>query len=141
MFGSSLLAALAAQAAAEPPAAPPDLALYADKYPTEAVNGVSFLHHPSVRAAVEAAVPAASIRSRILDREGQQTPIALRGGRLVSWGCEPHNCNDHEWTIFIDRTGSSAEICYHVGHMMGSRSRWFSSAGPSQLRPDEGCPA
>jgi hypothetical protein len=141
MIGIWLLTALGGLNAAEPPAAPADLSAYADKYPTDPIDGISFLHHPRVRAAVEAAVPSALIRSRILDREAQQTPIALRGGRLVSWGCEPHNCNDHEWTIFIDRAGNSAEICYHVGHTMGSRSRWYRSTGPSQLRPDEGCPA
>jgi len=136
-----LILAAAHPALADPPAAPADLAVYADKYPTDPVDGVSFLHHPHVRAAVEAAVPSALIRTRILDRESQQTPIALRGGRLISWGCEPRNCNDHEWTIFINQAGNEVEICYHVGHMMGSRSRWYRSGGPSQLRPDEGCPA
>jgi hypothetical protein len=127
--------------AADPPAAAGDLAVYAGKYPTDAVDGVSFLHDPRVRAAVEAAVPTAWIRTLILDREAQQTPIALRGGRLISWGCEPHNCNDHEWTILIDSAGTSVEICYRVGERMGSRSRWFRTGAPSELRPIEGCPA
>jgi hypothetical protein len=136
-----LILAAALPGFADPPSAPADLSVYADKYPTDPVDGVSFLQDPRVRAAIEAAVPTALIRTRILDREAQQTPIALRGGRVISWGCEPRNCNDHEWTIFIDRTGNSAEICYHVGHTMGSRSRWYRSGAPSQLRPDEGCPA
>ena len=127
--------------AADPPAAPADLAVYADKYPTDIVDGISFLHHPRVRAAVEAAVPAAWIRTLMLDREAQQTPIALRGGRLISWGCEPRNCNDHEWTILIDTAGTSVEICYRVGERMGTRSRWFRTGGPPELRPVEGCPA
>jgi hypothetical protein len=132
---------LTAAAAAEPPAADVDLGVYAGKYPRDPVDGVSFLQHPRVRAAIEAAVPNASIRAWILERAGQQTPIALRGDRLVSWGCEARNCNDHEWTIFIDRAGNSAEICYHVAETMGDRSRWFRSGGPSELRPEEGCPA
>jgi hypothetical protein len=132
---------IAAPASADPPAAAADLAVYADKYPTEPVEGVSFLQHPRVRAAIEAAVPTASIRAWILDRPGQKTPIALRGGRLVSWGCEAHVCNDHEWTIYIDAAGTSADICYHVGRTMGDRSRWFHSGRPSELRPDEGCPS
>ena len=137
----SLLTALTGLIAADPSAAPADLSIYADKYPTDAVAGVSFLHDPRVRAAVEAAVPSALIRSRILDREAQQTPVALRGDRLISWGCEPHNCNDHEWTILIDTAGASVEICYRLGERMGTRSRWFRTGGPSQLRPIEGCPA
>jgi len=139
MIEGWLLVALAA-AAADPPAAPADLTIYAGKYPSETVEGISFLRHPRVRAAVEAAVPDAGARAWILDRAGQQTPIALRAGHLVSWGCEAHVCNDHEWTIFIDSAGTSAEICYHVGRTMGDRSRWFHTGRPSELRPDESCP-
>ena len=136
--------AAAVPAIADPPplaSAQGDLSVYAGKYPTEPVDGVSFLHHPRVRAAVEAAVPTAWIRTLIPDREAQQTPIALRGGRLISWGCEPRNCNDHEWTILIDTAGTSVEICYRVGERMGTRSRWFRTGGPPELRPVEGCPA
>ena len=136
-----LTAAAPAVLAADPPAAATDLGVYAGKYPTDIVDGVSFLHHPRVRAAIEAAVPTAWIRTLMLDREAQQTPIALRGGRLISWGCEPRNCNDHEWTIFIDTAGTSVEICYRVGERMGSRSRWFYTGRASELRPVEGCPA
>jgi hypothetical protein len=139
MIETWFLAALIA--AADPAAAPADLAVYADKYPADPVDGVSFLQHPRVRAAIGAAVPTAAIRAWILDRASQQTPIALRGGRLISWGCEPHDCNDHEWTIFIDQAGNSAEICYHVRRTMGDRSRWFRTGRPSELRPDEGCPS
>src|SRR4051812_44375102 len=88
--------------AADPPAAAVDLGVYAGKYPADPVDGVSFLQHPRVRAAIETAVPNRAIRAWILERAGQRTPIALRAGRLVSWGCEARNCNDHEWTIFID---------------------------------------
>jgi hypothetical protein len=127
--------------AADPPAAPADLGVYAGKYPRDPVEGVSFLGQPRVRAAVEAAVPNASIRAWILEHAGPQTPIALRAGRLISWGCEAHNCNDHNWTIFIDPAGTSAEICYHVGRTMGTRSRRFHAGRPSEMRPEEGCPS
>ena len=125
--------------AADP--APADLSVYAGKYPTDPVNGTSFLSDPRVRAAVEAAVPNDGMRAWILDREGQRTPIELRTGRLISWACEPRNCNDHEWTLFIDPAGTTVEICYRVGQRMGRRSRWFRTGSPSELRPIEGCPA
>jgi hypothetical protein len=128
-------------AADDPPAAPADLAIYAGKYPGDPVDGVTFQGHPRVRAAVEAAVPEAGIRAWILDSSGPHTPIALRAGRLISWGCEAHNCNDRNWTIFIDPAGTSAEICYHVGRTMGERSRWLFTGRPSQMRPEEGCPS
>ena len=140
-FACLILAAAPPVFAADPPAAPADLGVYAGKYPIDPVDGVSFLHHPRVRAAVEAAVPDAGTRAWILDRADQQTPIALRAGRLSSWACEAHNCNDHEWTIFIDPAATSVEICYRVGERMGTRTRWFRTGAPSQLRPIEGCPA
>src|SRR4051812_20873036 len=130
-----LLAGAPPALAAEPAPATADLAVYAGKYPVDPVGGIGFLHDPRVRAAIEAAVPDSGIRAWILDRAGQQTPIALRAGRLVSWGCEAHNCNDHDWTIFIDPGGTSVEVCYHVRRTMGDRSRWFRTGGPSQLRP------
>jgi hypothetical protein len=142
MIEAWLLGALTLSfAAADPSVAAPDLAVYAGKYPSDPVDGVSFLRHPRVRAAIAAAVPSASIRAWLLERAGQQTPIALRAGRLVSWGCEARNCNDHEWTIFIDLAGTSAEICYHVAETMGDRSRWFLTGRPSELRPDDSCPS
>ncbi|MBV9883155.1 MAG: hypothetical protein JO276_09115 [Sphingomonadaceae bacterium] len=139
MFAIWLLA-MTALSSAEP-SPPADLAVYAGKYPTEPVNGVSFLQHPRVRAAVEAAVPRRSVRAWLLDRRGQQTPVAVRGDRVISWGCELRNCNGRDWTLFIDRTGTLAQICYHVGETMRDRSRWFFTGRPSELRPDSSCPS
>jgi hypothetical protein len=141
MIAAWLPSAFALFLAAEPPAAAPDLSVYAGKYPTEPVNGLSFLQHPRVRAAVEAAVPSRSVRAWILDRRGQQTPIAVRGDRVISWGCEDRNCNGRDWTLFIDRAGTAVQICYHVGETMHDRSRWFVTGRPSELRPDPSCPS
>jgi hypothetical protein len=141
-FALLMLAMAAPAFADDPPAAgPADLGVYADKYPTDPVEGVSFLAHPRVRAAAEAAGVNDIVRRWVFEREGQRTPIALRDGWLVSWGCEAHNCNDHEWTIYIDRAGNSVRICYHVARTMGTRSRWFQTGHPSQLRPDASCPS
>ena len=140
-FACLMLSAAPAAHAADPPGTAIDLGVYAGKLPSEPVDGVSFLAQPRVRAAVEAAGTSEAIRAWIFERAGQQTPVALRDGWLVSWGCEAHNCNDHDWTIFIDRAGTSARICYHVARTMGDRSRWFQTGRPSQLRPDESCPS
>ena len=137
-----LMSAVALPAfAADPPAEPADLSVYAGKYPTDAVAGTSFLADPRVRAAADAAGVTGAVRARLFERAGPRTPIALRDNWLVSWGCEAHNCIARDWTIFIDRTGSSVRICYHDGDAMGDRSRWFQTGRPSELRPDDSCPS
>jgi hypothetical protein len=89
------------------------LSVYIGHDPNEEVDGVMFANHPLVRGAVESAVPDPAIRHWIL-RQGTAAPISLRGGRLVSNVCEPHNCGPHNWTILIDPAGTSAEVCYAV---------------------------
>lgn len=88
------------------------LATYVGKYPFDAVEGVTFLTHPSVQAGVEGAVPDPAVRKWILERAGPQTPIVRIGDKLASWGCEQHNCGRHNWTILLREDGSDAEICY-----------------------------
>lgn len=88
------------------------LSVYVDKYAFDKVEAVSFLAHPLVRAGVEGAVPEAKIREWILENTGPQTPIALRDGRLISWGCQQHNCGMHQWTVVIAPDGGNTEVCY-----------------------------
>jgi hypothetical protein len=129
-----MLAAAAPAFAADPPVAV-DLSVYVGKHPLDPVNGVAFLRHPRVRAAVEAAVPDARIRAWILRRAARRTPIALRGGAISSWGCEANNCNDRNWSIYIDPSSRLAEICYHHESSMADYSMWFSARERGQLRP------
>ena len=77
----------------------------------------------------------------VITNKRVEKKIFFRRGRVISWACEPDNCNDHEWTVFIDPAGTSVEICYRVGERMGRRSRWFRTGSPPELRPIEGCPA
>lgn len=122
-----------------PPAETVHLSPYVGRYPFDEVSGVTFLAQPAVRAAVEAAVPDATIRGWILERAGPQAPIALKEGRLLSWGCEAHNCGPHQWTVLIDPAGAAAEICYHEDAMNG-RSRWYRAGSAPEMRNGE-CPS
>jgi hypothetical protein len=122
-------------------AAPGPLSAYVGKYPFDPVNGVSFLAQPSVRAAVQTAVPSAAIRAWVLDRAGPQAPIALRDGRLIAWGCETHNCGPHQWTILIGPDGSAAEICYHDDRQDPAHSLWYAAGRPPETRPGSCTPA
>ena len=135
----------AANATAPKPAGAPapaqaGLAAYVDHYPFDEVEGVTFLQHPQVRAAVAAAVPDAAIREWMFERVGPTTPIVRRDGRLLSWGCEAHNCGPHAWTILIDEAGSAAEVCYHDEEADGEASRWFATGRPVETRNEE-CPS
>lgn len=116
------------------------LAAYAGKYPTDEVDGETFLGDVRVRAAVAAAVPDAEIRGRILGPSGPTTPIRSRAGRLQAWGCEAHDCGPHNWTIFIDESVDNIEICYHDAATMQGQSRWYRADRAPEMR-DADCPS
>ena len=136
-------AANQSQAITEPAAPAIDLSDHVGRYPPDVVDGAAFFAVPAVRAAVEAAVPDAEVRGWIFDKAGPQSPIALVGDRLSSFGCETHNCGDHNWVVLIDKAATKAEVCYRdaetmVGAMAG-QSRWY-AAGKAEMRPGE-CPS
>lgn len=117
-----------------------DLARYAGKYPFDKVGGMTFLANPAVVDAVDALVGDAHIRALVLGGDGPGTPIARRAGKLIAWGCETHNCGDHEWSVLIAPDGAGAQICYHDASTTGDRSRWYTGAGRADMR-DGSCPS
>lgn len=132
-------------APALPPAPPPKaasaaLATYAGKYPFDKVDGVTFLDHPAVTAAVGALVPDAAIRKQVLAGDGPGTPIASRDGRLIAWGCRTHDCGNHNWTIEIAPDGTMPTVCYHDASAMNDRSRWYLAPGRLEIRAED-CPS
>lgn len=91
-----------------------DLSAYVGQYPFDAVAGVAFRDHPLVRAALVQAGGDNAPVDQILTGPGPSTPIATADdGRILSWGCEQHNCGPHNWTLLVAADGSSAELCYH----------------------------
>ena len=86
-----------------------------------------------------AVVDDARLRSLIRGRSGPQTPIFQRGRRIASWGCEAHNCSDHNWMVAIDPAGGTAQACYHDAGTMRDQSRWYADGAPV-LRPGA-CPS
>jgi len=128
------------QAAPTPTATPPALGGYAGHYPFDKVGGVAFLDDPAVVAAVDSLVPDAAVRKLVLGGDGPGTPIATHGGKLIAWGCETHNCGDHDWTIEIAPDGSAPAVCYHDAATMHDRSRWYTAPGRAELRA-EPCPS
>jgi hypothetical protein len=127
-------------------AAPPALSNYVGKYPREKVQGVAFLHHPTVLAGVRRAVPAGDVQTWVLSDDSTSAPIASSGGKLVAHACESHNCGYHEWSILIDPTSGTADVCYHDATTMGDgKSRWYLATGKTEVRDADaitgGCPS
>jgi hypothetical protein len=115
------------------------LTAYVGKYPHDAVGGVDFYDRSEVANGLIAAVGDAPLRTRIRGRTGPETPIFRRGRQVAAWGCEAHNCGDHNWTVLIDPTGGKTEVCYHDTATMGDRSRWY--AGDAPVLRAGACPA
>jgi hypothetical protein len=114
------------------------LARYVGHYPTDAVEGgPSFLADPAVRAAVAAAVPDEAVRARVLDTDVTATPITDVEGRVLSYGCEPHNCGPHNWAVALSPDGRTGAVCYYDDDR--KIARWYpEGAGPN---PAGGCPS
>ena len=120
------------------PVADGPLNVYVGKYPPDKVGGRGFLDQPLVRAGVEGAVSDPEIRAWILEKAGPQTPIALKGGKLLFWGCEAHYCGPHNWTVSIAPDGTGTEVCY-LDADAPDKSAWY-VAGTAR-RPADNCPA
>lgn len=112
---------------------------YVGHYPTDAVDGVAFFDRTEVASALNGAVIDAKVRRTIVQGGGPQTPIFADGGRIASWGCEAHNCGDHDWTLFVDPKTRKGEACYHDAATMGATSRWYAGAAPVAKPGD--CPS
>lgn len=106
------------------------LTAYVGKYPHDAVGGVDFFDRTDVANGLIAAVGDAKLRSLIRGRSGPETPIFARGKRIAAWGCEAHDCGDHNWTVMVDPSGGKTEVCYHDSATMGDRSRWYAGGAP-----------
>jgi hypothetical protein len=119
------------------------LARYVDLHPREVEDGRSFLGEPAVRQAIAANVRDAGVRNFIFHSDGPDAPIArTRGGRILAWGCEAHNCGFHNWAVSIAPDGSSAEVCYyHEDERPDGSATWYLRGGRTVKRagncPDE----
>jgi hypothetical protein len=113
-----------------------DLSRYAGKYPFDTVDGTRFQDLPVVHAAIEAAVRDPEIRRWVLsDKTVPTTPIAVKDGALLSWGCEAHHCSAHNWTLVMRPDASAPQLCYTDD----SGIRWFSNG--ALLAKKDPCPS
>ncbi len=116
--------------------AAPDLTAYEGKYPSDAVDGVTFLANPTVVAGVEATLAEEALRDTVLSEETVQSPITVKDGVVRADDCEPHNCGDHNWSILVEAKSGATDICYHDAASMGAdESRWYLASGDTEMRP------
>jgi hypothetical protein len=120
-------------------AKPPPLISYKDKYPFDAVRGITFFKHPQVRAAVAKAVKNPKLRVMMLSPSGPSGPIQWTARGLRADGCQMHNCGYHQWTIDVDVGGTAATICYYNADTLPGRTRWFMPDGREEIRNTSGC--
>ena len=103
------LATAAAGASAPSRRAPPDLSAICRTLSLRS-NKRNFLPHALlVRAAINAAAPAA-IRRDILS--GQvESPIAVLPNFIIGHSCEAHNCGSHNTSVVINYRTREAAVC------------------------------
>lgn len=132
------VAAPPSEAVSRPAPATPtaDLSRYAGAYPFDEVGGRRFVDEPAVRDAVERLAPDQAVVARFFNVNGPRTPVQPQDSKLVSWGCETHNCAAHNWALRIAPDGSGAELCYKPD---GASPQWY-GADPVGA-PKDGCPS
>ncbi|MDQ8756080.1 hypothetical protein RCO27_07535 [Sphingosinicella sp. LHD-64] len=117
------------------------LTAYVGRHPGESVDGVTFRAHPAVRTAVAATLTDPALRRFVLDSPATDAPIVARDGRILAWGCEPHNCGYHNWSISITPDGATADVCfYDDDDSADGPSRWYLAGGTTEERPGN-CPS
>jgi hypothetical protein len=114
---------------------PTPLTAYVGYNPSNRVNGVPFVMQPAVVAGVRKAVHDEAVIDWVLDVGATATPIVQKGGKLISFACDPKNCATHQWTIFVDLASGAIDVCYRDMAMLGNgQARWYLASGTSELR-------
>lgn len=126
-----------AEMAGAPPAtasSPGDLTAYVGKFPFEAVAGVAWHDHPMVTAGIRKTVTDADVVRAMQSPGGPSAPIGTYEGKVGSWGCQQHNCGDHQWAVLVDPKSGATDVCYHNAEQAEGASRWFLADGSVETR-------
>ena len=117
-----------------PPTAGSKLASYVGKYPFDKVDGVAWNDHALVKAGIAASVKDKAALKAITTLDGPAGPIEMRGGKVMSWACEAHNCGPHQWAVLVDPRTGATDVCYYDEEADAAKSRWFLSTGQEEKR-------
>lgn len=123
---AAFASAEAATPAPSPDQAAPPLSAYVDKYPFDAVDGVRFVDHPLVRAAMERSGAPQEALDYIRNDNTVVVPIIEVDGRLMSRGFEAASGGDVNWGVLISLDGQRGAVCYSTGVEKYTRGAdWF----------------
>lgn len=114
------------------------LRAYIGHYPKDAVDGVAFYDRTEVALALDDAVGDAVVRRMVRADAGPQTPIFAQDQRIAAWGCEAHDCGDHNWAFLLDPKTGKGELCYHDASA-AMPTRWYAGGAPRARAGD--CPS
>lgn len=125
--------------------APPDLSVYAGKYPFDVVEGYSFFEHPKVVAALDGAAGPGT--AEWIDNLDVGTPITAQEDGLIAAVCEAHNCGNNNAALAISGAGRLIALCLYsksgdLGTMPG-QVHWIGLSLDRYIDPPEGssgCP-
>ena len=93
----------------KPEVNPTDLRAWVGKYPTDRLQGLTFLERPEVQLLVSAALSSDAVsqmRSMLVVE-----PIAEYNNWLIAHGCQPHMCVDGQWLVAINLTNLETRAC------------------------------
>lgn len=102
----------------------PNVLDYVGKYPFDKINGKKFVEHQIVAKAVNLAVQGSIVAPRVRDTDATSGIITKQDDLIVSWSCERHNCNNHQWAIVFSRSRQLASVCYY-NSQLSDGARWF----------------
>jgi len=110
------------------------------KYPTDRLQGLTFLERPEVQILVNATLGSDAISK--MREMSVVAPIEESSGWLIARGCQPHECVDGQWLIAINLANLEVRACLAQA---GSSSVRFGASGRSYVdvarAGDEACPA
>lgn len=112
-----------------------DLTAYVGKFPFDEIGGVTWHDHPMVSAGIRNTVTDTAVLNAMQASGGPSAPIATYKGKVGSWGCQQHNCGDHQWAVLVDPNSGATDVCYHNAEQTGEASRWYLSDGSQETRP------
>jgi hypothetical protein len=119
----------------------PPLSAYVDKYPFDAVDGVRFVDHPLVRAALERSGASQEALDFIRNDNTVVLPIFELNGRLMSRGFHPASGGDVNWGVLISLDGQRGAVCYSTGVVQNERGADWYIDGDKAFTHYEMCPS
>lgn len=118
---------------------PGELKAWVGKYPTDRVQGLTFLEHPEVQILINGALGSDAVSQ--MRNMTVVSSIEESSGWLIASGCQPHMCVDGQWLVAINLANLQIRGCLA---RVDSSSVRFGASGRSYVDlprgGEKGCP-